>query len=45
MLAEMPFMTLVEQAAKPLTDAEKAEQEKLRETPPLTLPHWFGETS
>jgi prophage tail gpP-like protein len=45
MLSEMPFMSLVEAAAKPLTDAQKAEQEKMRQTPPLTLPPWFGETS
>jgi len=45
MLSEMPFMTLVEEAAKPLTEAEKKEQEEMRATPPLTLPPWFGETS
>jgi prophage tail gpP-like protein len=45
MLSEMPYTTLVEQAAKPLTDEEKAEQKRMREAPPLTLPHWFGETS
>ena len=45
MLSEMPFQTLVEAAAKPLTDAERKEQEKMREAPPLTLPYWFGETS
>ena len=45
MLSEMPYQTLVEAAAKPLTDEEKAEQQKMRETPPLTLPLWFGETS
>ena len=45
MLSELPFMSLVEAAAKPLTDEQKAEQEEMRETPPLTLPPWFGETS
>jgi len=38
-------MSLVELAAKPLTDAQKAEQDKQRQSPPLTLPPWFGETS
>jgi prophage tail gpP-like protein len=45
MLSEAPFMSLVEAAAKPLTDAERKEQEEMRKTPPLTLPPWFGETS
>ena len=45
MLSVLPLMSLVELAAQPITDALKAEQEKMRETPPLTLPPWFGETS
>lgn len=45
MLSNDPFMSLVEAAALPLTDAEKAEREKAKETPPLTLPPWLGETS
>ena len=45
MLSELPLMSLVELAAKPLTEAEKAEQDKMRQSPPLTLPPWFGETS
>jgi len=45
MLSELPLMSLVELAAKPLTDAQKAEQDKQRQSPPLTLPPWFGETS
>jgi len=45
MLSELPLMSLVELAAKPLTDEQKKEQEEMRKTPPLTLPPWFGETS
>jgi prophage tail gpP-like protein len=42
-LSVLPLISLVEAAAKPPTPAEKEEQEKLRQTPPLTLPPWFGE--
>jgi len=45
MLSELPLISLAEAAVKPLTDAQKAEQEEMRKTPPLTLPYWFGETS
>jgi prophage tail gpP-like protein len=43
MIVELPLMTLVEQAAKALTDPQK--QEETAALPPLTLPPWLGETS
>jgi prophage tail gpP-like protein len=45
MLTELPFMSLAESLAVPLTAAEKTAQDKASEIPPLTLPSWFGETS
>jgi prophage tail gpP-like protein len=46
MLAELPFMTLVEAAAKVITAVVKDdEEEKRQKSPPLVLPPWFGEIS
>lgn len=41
MLSEMPFMTLVEAAAKAVTEIIEPKQKP----PPMTLPPWWGETS
>jgi prophage tail gpP-like protein len=41
MLGELPLMSLVEEAAKALTEPQPQQQ---AQTPPLTLPPWFGET-
>lgn len=41
MLGELPLMTLVEEAAKVLTEPQTQQE---AQTPPLTLPPWFGET-
>jgi prophage tail gpP-like protein len=45
MLSDVPFMSLADAAALPPTEAEKVAQNEMRNTPPLTLPPWFGETT
>jgi prophage tail gpP-like protein len=43
MLGELPLMSLVEEAAKTALEPQPQLQQQAQ-TPPLTLPPWFGET-